>query len=201
MACYPEYYFYFASQKIAQIYRQLPESCCVARKGSHSENRRDSFDLQLPPPEGDPKKGPYVNHIGQDRSSADYRECLFDKNDMYQLRQTLRALRREGRLCPLPPRGEAAPGRFYSFRAVFAAEDAAAAKQGILLRAEEAHACPALRLYCESGGFVGADGEALRLLALEQGIGLPLAGVLLCATAEKERIAGLPLFLSIADKI
>jgi hypothetical protein len=198
-AC-PEYMIYFAQQKVAQLYRQLPEGCIVARKASRSTNERDSFDVQLPPPGGDPKKQPYLNHAGLDCSCGTYQEALLDQNDMFQLRHVLRNLRRTQRLQPLPcaRQGEAAcPGMFYSICAPFAAEVAAAPAAGLLLCASEGTGGRQLRLFCEPGAFSGGDAEAARQLAWQKGDALPLGGVMLCLCAGAKEVAGLPLYLAI----
>ncbi|MDR3313961.1 MAG: hypothetical protein LBS96_05840 [Oscillospiraceae bacterium] len=192
----PEYCIYFAQQKVAQLYRQLPEACVVARKASRNTSEHGLYDIQLPPPQrdgGDAKKQPYLSHSGQDRTCTAYQEAVFEKNEMYQLRRVLRCLRRAGRLQPLPC-AAACPGMFYSFCACFAAEAAAAPPAGILLYA----ACGrGLRLCCEPGAFTGGDAETLRRLVWAEGGTLPLGGVLLCLATGADFVAGLPLYLSI----
>lgn len=192
----PEYRIYFAAQKVAQLYRQLPEACVAAGKASANRSSRHSLDLQrLPPDEAALEKGSFFpNHFFMEGSDSSYGEALFDKNESFQLRRVLRCLRRAGALgCA------AIPGRFVEFCEAFTSEDSAAPENGVLLRSAGLCRGRELRLFCEPDSFHGADYRAACLFAWGGGGAVPLGGVMLCLTANERSAAGLPLYLAVRN--
>ena len=204
-----EYYVYYSLQKIMQLFRQLPESRCVAVKVSSSGNSHSDVDLH-----------PGDHHHGEERrggrglrvarvchnvSDGHYRECCFDPNDMYQLRRVLEALRREGRLRRLEPELYPCPGDcptprvgdYVEFCGLFAPEEGSGQTDDSLWIAAPARGgCPAVRLRCCVHTFLGEmESRALREVWC-CGAPLPLRGAMLVLNCEKDTLCGLPLFLS-----
>ncbi|MDR2687741.1 MAG: hypothetical protein LBB75_08300, partial [Oscillospiraceae bacterium] len=116
-----EYYIYYSHQKVMQLFRQLPESRCVAVKVSSSGNSHSDADFHP----GEQQEGQClrVARVCRHVSDGSYRECLVDPNDMYQLRRVIQALRREGKLCKLAPGLRPQIGCYVEFSGLFAPEE------------------------------------------------------------------------------
>jgi len=189
-----EYYVYYSHQKIMQLFRQLPESRCVAMKLSSSGNSHTDADFHP----GEPQEGQClrVARICRNVSDGTFRECLVDPNDMYQLRRVLQALRREGKLCALAPGLCPEPGRYVEFGGLFAPE-AEEAADSLWIAAPARGGCPAVRLHCCTHTFLGEmESRALREVWC-CGAPLPLRGAMLALRCGGDALCGLPLFLAI----
>jgi len=189
-----EYYIYFSHQKIMQLFRQLPESRCVAVKISSSDNSHSDVDVH--PGEQD-ERCPRVVRIFHNTSNGRFRECIFDPNDMYQLRRVLAALRREGRLCALEPCLCPAPGTYVEFCGLFAPEDDEAPRGSFWLAAPAQGDCPSIRLLCCDHIFLGEQEACARQEVWCCGVPLPLRGAMLVLSCDGNTICGLPLYLAI----
>jgi len=190
-----EYYVYYSHQKIMQLFRQLPESRCVAVKVSGSGNSHTDADFHP----GEQREGQClrVARVCRNVSDGHYRECCFDPNDMYQLRRVLEALRREGHLQRLAPGLCPAPGEYVEFCGLFAPEEGGAPSNSLWVTAPARGGCPALRLLCCEHTFLGElESHALREVWC-CGAPLPLRGAMLCLRYEEGALCGLPLFLAI----
>jgi len=197
-----EYYVYYSHQKIMQLFRQLPESRCVAVKVSRSGNSHSDVDLHPGDHHhGEERRGGgglRVARVCRNVSDGHYRECCFDPNDMYQLRRVLDALRREGRLCRLGPELCPQPGDYVEFSGLFAPEEGrGSAEDSLWIAAPAWRGCPAIRLRCCVHTFLGEmESRALREVWC-CGAPLPLRGAMLVLSCEKDTLCGLPLFLSL----
>jgi len=193
-----EYYVYYSHQKIMQLFRQLPESRCVAVKVSSSGNSHTDADLHAGHGEQHEGKGLRVARVCRNVSDGHYRECCFEPNDMYQLRRVMEALRRGGRLHPLGPNLCAEPGDYVEFRGLFAPEEGGGESgEGLWIAAAARGGCPAVRLRCCAHTFLGEpEARALRELWC-CGAPLPLRGAMLALHCEKAALCGLPLYLAI----
>jgi hypothetical protein len=191
-----EYYVYYSHQKIMQLFRQLPESRCVAVKVSSSGN--DHTDVDFHAGERHEGRGLRVARVCRNVSDGHYRESCFDPNDMYQLRRVLDALRREGRLCALEPCLCPCPGDYVEFCGLFAPEEGnSPAEDSLWIAAPAQGGCPAIRLRCCVHTFLGEmESRALREVWC-CGAPLPLRGAMLALRCEQDTLCGLPLFLSL----
>ena len=196
-----EYYIYFSHQKIMQLFRQLPESRCVAVKVSGSGNSHTDADFHP----GDHHhgeerhggRGLRVARVCRNVSDSRYRECCFDPNDMYQLRRVLEALRREGRLRGLAPDLHPAPGDYVEFCGLFAPAEGEAPPGSFWLYARGQGGCPAVQLLCCEHAFLGEREGCARWEVWCCGAPLPLRGAMLALSCEQDTLCGLPLFLAI----
>ncbi|MCL2107341.1 MAG: hypothetical protein FWH26_09855 [Oscillospiraceae bacterium] len=196
MPCEKLWFFvYFAAQKVSQLYRQLPEARVVMQKQSCNSNGRGSYDF-APQPGNEEQDCLRMTHICQDRSDSRYREAVFDKNEMYQLQQVLRRLRRSGQLCPLPQADCCCPGMFYELRGGFTRSEPEGASHVLALRAPARGSCPALLIYCEKFAFWGENKDTAWQEVWRCGEPLGLHGVMLCLRVEDGLVTGLPLYLS-----
>ncbi|MDR2753069.1 MAG: hypothetical protein LBB50_02025 [Oscillospiraceae bacterium] len=187
------YYIYYAHQKIGQMFRQLPESRCVAQKNSFSSSMHGDLDFRPQDCEGKPS---LLAHAGADGSRVRYCESVLDKNDMYQLARVLAHLRRAGRLCGAKE-APFVPGKYYEVVGDFAPEESAQAPEGCLwLHAPAAGGRPATHLLCSRQAFWG-EGTAAWQEPFACGAPLPLHGAALCLRAGKNLLCGLPLALGI----
>ena len=148
-----EYYIYYSHQKIMQLFRQLPESRCVAVKLGSSGNSHSDADFHP----GEQREGQClrVARVCRNASEGSFRECIFDPNDMYQLRRVTQALRREGKLCKLAPGLCPRIGHYVEFNGLFAPEDGEAPQGCFWLAAPAQGGRPALRLLCCELTFCG----------------------------------------------
>jgi len=197
-----EYYVYYSHQKIMQLFRQLPESRCVAVKVSRSGNSHTDVDFHP----GDrhhheeelrESKGLRVGRVCRNVSDGHYRECCFEPNDMYQLRRVLDALRREGRLCGLEPGFCPCPGDYVEFCGRFAPAEGEAPAGSFWLSAPGEGGCPAVQLLCCEHAFLGEREGCARWEVWCCGAPLPLRGAMLALGCGRETLCGLPLFLTI----
>ena len=190
-----EYYIYYSHQKVMQLFRQLPESRCVAVKISRSGNSHSEADF-LP---GEPKEERCLRaaRVSRNVSDGSYRESCFDPNDMYQLRQVTRALRREGKLCCLKPGCCPRPGCYAEISGLFAPEESEAPPGSFWIAAPAQGGCPALRLLCCGHTFCGDNEDCARLEVWCCGAPLPLHGAVLVLNCDEDTLCGLPLCLSI----
>ena len=190
-----EYYVYYSHQKVMQLFRQLPESRCVAVKVSSSGNSHSDADFHP----GEQREGQCLRltHVGHNVSDGTYRECLVDPNDMYQLRRVLQALRREGKLCRLAPGLHPSPGCYVEFSGLFAPEDREGPHGSFWLAAPAQGSCPALRLLCCEHTFCGEHEGCARWEVWCCGAPLPLRGVMLALNGVGDALCGLPLYLAI----
>jgi len=190
-----EYYVYYSHQKIMQLFRQLPESRCVAVKVSSSGNSHSDADFHP----GEQREGQClrVARVCRNVSDGYYRECLVDPNDMYQLRRVTQALRREKKLCKLAPGLCPQTGHYVDFSGLFAPEDREAAADSLWIAAPACGGCPAIRLHCCTHTFLGEmESRALREVWC-CGAPLPLRGVMLILRCDGDTLCGLPLCLAI----
>jgi len=190
-----EYYVYYSHQKIMQLFRQLPESRCVAVKISGSGNTHSDVDFH---PAGE-QEGQClrVSRICRNVSDGRYRECCFDPNDMYQLRRVLEALRRRGKLRALGSALCPEPGDYVEVCGRFAPEEGEAHADSFWLYAPARGDCPAVRLLCCEHTFLGEQEACGRREVWCCGAPLPLHGVVLCLHYERDTLCGLPLFLAL----
>jgi len=203
-----EYYVYYSHQKIWQLFRQLPESRCVAVKVSSSGNCHTDADFHTGERHGEHReeRGLRVARVCRNVSDSHYRESCFDPNDMYQLRRVMAALRRGGRLYQLEPGLCAGPGNnttpgvgdYVEFCGLFAPEEGGgAADDSLWLAAPAQGGCPAIRLHCCVHTFLGElEARALREVWC-CGAPLPLRGAMLTLSCGQDTLCGLPLFLAI----
>ncbi|MDR1928031.1 MAG: hypothetical protein LBQ33_05275 [Oscillospiraceae bacterium] len=190
--CPLDFYIYLSAQRLGMLYSQLPQACIHARKHSESCNTHGLFDMQ--PPKQEDEACLRMTHIGQDRTSVQYKEILFEPTKLFQLRQVLVRLKHSGQLQPL--RAQPAPGGLYHFCAAFAREaDACRAKGSVALYARAQGCQPALRLLCSLEDFIGSCGEYWHCEAP-----LPLCGAMLCLCSKEEAVCGLPLCISFSQK-
>ena len=190
-----EYYIYYSHQKIMQLFRQLPESRCVAVKFSSSGSNQSDADFHP----GEQREGQCLRltHVGRNISDGSYRECLVDPNDMYQLRRVTQALRREKKLCKLAPGLCPQIGCYVEFSGPFAPEDREGPQGSFWLAAPARDGCPALRLLCCEHTFCGEHEGCARWEAWCCGAPLPLRGVMLVLNCDGDALCGLPLYLAI----
>ena len=190
-----EYYVYYSHQKVMQLFRQLPESRCVAVKVGGNNNSHSDADFHP----GEQREGQCVRvaRVCRNISDGSFREWCFDPNDIYQLRRVLEALRREGKLCRLTPELCPAPGSYVEFRGLFAPEDGEAPQGSFWLAAPAQGGCPALRLLCCEHTFCGEHESCARWEVWCCGTPLPLRGVMLALCCDGGALCGLPLYLAI----
>jgi len=195
-----EYYVYYSHQKVMQLFRQLPESRCVAVKIGSSGNSHTDADFHpgdFHHGERHEGKGLRVARICRNVSEGRFRECIFDPNDMYQLRRVLEALRREGRLRWLEPGLCPAPGEYVEFCGMFAPAAGEAPPGSFWLAAPAQGGCPAVRLLCCESTFLGEQEACARQEVWCCGAPLPLRGVMLALSCGEGSLCGLPLYLVI----
>jgi hypothetical protein len=190
-----EYYVYYSHQKITQLFRQLPESRCVAMKVGSSGNSHSDADFHP----GDQQEGRClrVARVSRHISDGTFREHLIDPNDMYQLRRVTQALRREKKLCKLAPGVCPQPGCYAEFSGLFAPEGREGPQGSFWIAAPSQGGCPALRLLCCERTFCGELEGCAQQEAWCCGTPLPLRGVMLVLCCDGDTLCGLPLFLAI----
>ena len=193
------FFVYYSHQKISYLYRQLPESRLIAQRASLNQHNRDECGLRVPHREDE--KCLHMTHAGLEGSQSHFSEALFEKNDMYQLEQVLRCLRKTGQLCtagqlPMVPE-QICQGDYLEIQGCFLPEHGRETPEGSLwLASPGAGRCPAIHLLCGRHAFCGETEEAWREL-WACGEALPLGGVMLCLGFREDRLCGTPLFLTL----
>ena len=189
-----DFYVYYSHQKIAQLYRQLPESRRVAEKCSVNRSGHLELGLQPREPRGEPclKVGAVANSGTESR----YSELCVEKNEMYQWERVLARLRKSGQLCVACAGETPCPGQYYEVQGCFSPDDEAQAPEHYVWLRAPASACgPALRLLCHKHCFCGEHERSAFAEAWACGAPLPLRGVVVCLSGGENALCGLPLAL------
>jgi hypothetical protein len=202
------FFIYDAHPRIFQLYRQLPEAIYVLQKRTATQHDSNNSALRFPEREeyegkGDERRRKYrpaIPHLGTEGAQTFHREWMLEKNEMYQRRRVLQALRQSGQLQRALPGLPFCPGVYYELEGAFRPlqETRDCPEGAVWLHSAEGPCGPAIRLLCNKRYFSGELGEHTFQEFFCVAEPLPLRGVAVCLQ-RGELFFGLPLFLVLCN--